>query len=168
MAWLDITDCGISSVPAREGIYSLRSTGWTSTVTGRLLSATGHVHDGGIETIILKNGEPICTSVQIYGGKPGFTTPGGEHDHGHGDGDGDGTVAHISGAGVCTDFGTVEVGDELVVVANYNTTAHPLDVGHDGEPHPVMGISRVSLSFFFFLSLSSQYCRPGVCLYAFR
>lgn len=151
MAWLDITDCGLSSVPAQEGVFELRSSGWKSTVAGRLLSTTGHVHDGGVDTVIYKNGEPICTSVQVYGGKPGFTAPGGghgEHDDGHGG------VEHISGSGLCSDFGTVEVGDELVIVANYNTTAHPLDMGHDGEPHDVMGISRVSYSFSLSLPLS--------------
>lgn len=163
MAWLDITDCGLSSVPAQEGVFELRSKGWKSTVAGRLLSATGHVHDGGVDTVIYKNGEPVCTSVQVYGGKPGFTAPGGGHG-GHDDGhdDGHGGTDHISGAGVCEDFGTVEVGDELVVAANYNTTAHPLDMGHDGEPHDIMGISRVSFSLHththtHILSLSSFY-----------
>ena len=151
MAWLDITDCGISSVPAQEGVFELRSTGWTSTVSGRLLEATGHVHDGGVDTVIYKNGEPICTSVQVYGHKPEFIAGG--HGDGHDDGHGEG-VPHISGAGVCIDFGTVEVGDELVIVANYNTTAHPLDMGHDGEAHPVMGISRVSFSCPFIFNYS--------------
>jgi hypothetical protein len=47
----------------------------------------------------------------------------------------DGTAANV-------DIG-VRVSDTLTVVTRYNTTVHPPVPGHDGNPHPIMGISRV-------------------------
>ncbi|PGG95888.1 hypothetical protein AJ79_09825 [Helicocarpus griseus UAMH5409] len=149
MAWLDITDCGVSAVPAQQGQFELRSDGWKSTVNGRLLSASGHVHNGGVNTTIWLNGEPICTSRQVYGRTPEFIAPphGG---HGGDEGD-DGGHEHgaegkpsISDAETCVDFGDVKVGDELVVSAYYDTDKYPLDEAHDGEGfESIMGISRV-------------------------
>ncbi|KAL1955726.1 hypothetical protein VTO42DRAFT_8124 [Malbranchea cinnamomea] len=150
MAWLDITGCGLSSYPAKEGQYEIRGPVWKSTVNGRLLSASGHVHNGGINTTIWKNGEPVCVSRQIYGRTPDFIAP--PHDHGGGDGDGDHDHDHgngegkpsISDAEMCVDFGEVKVGDELLVSAYYDTDKYPLDPSHDGDGfEPIMGISRV-------------------------
>ncbi|KAI5856026.1 hypothetical protein BZA05DRAFT_434459 [Tricharina praecox] len=144
-AWLDVGNCGGSDVPAKEGVFELKSNGWRSTVAGRLLFASGHVHDGGHETAILLNGKEICVSRQLYGMKPGYTVPegglpgGSGHDDG---GHGHEASKHISTSGICKDYGTVNVGDTLTVVARYNTTMHPLMPGHDGTPHPIMGISR--------------------------
>lgn len=74
MAWLDVTgNCGISYVKARNGKFDLQNSGWRSTVSGRLLSATGHVHDGGAVVKLYKNGQAICTSDQIYGRRVGYT-----------------------------------------------------------------------------------------------
>jgi hypothetical protein len=69
MAWLDITGCGAGDYPARSGVYEVKSRPWKSTVSGRLLSATGHEHDGGHETVIYKNGQVVCSSAQLYGRK---------------------------------------------------------------------------------------------------
>jgi hypothetical protein len=69
MAWLDITNCGGSDYPAKIGVYEVKSKPWKATFSGKLLSATGHEHDGGHETIIYKNGQIVCSSAQLYGRK---------------------------------------------------------------------------------------------------
>ena len=132
MAWLDITGCGLSNVPAREGQYEIRGPAWKSTVNGRLLSASGHVHNGGVNTTIWLNGDPVCVSRQVYGRTPEFIAPphdghGGhssrarhDDDPGHGEG-----KASISDAEICTDFGEIKEGDELLVSAYYDTGMFP-------------------------------------------
>jgi len=119
MAWLDITGCGISSEAASKGIYERKQElGWTSNLEGRLLYATGHVHDGGVKTTIYRrrNGQvkDICESHAQYGGRVGYTGLDG--------------MEHISKMSYC-DFAkddTLKRGDVLFVGASYNTTAHML------------------------------------------
>jgi len=138
MAWLDVTGCGVSDTPARVGNYELKSPGWRATYSGRLLSATGHTHDGGHEVTIYKNGQAVCKSLQIYGRKPAFIggmdmpgMPGMK-------------MTHISDTGSCVDFGDIKPGDSLVVGARYNTSAHPLNKNMNGRGNaPIMGISQV-------------------------
>ncbi|KAK2736689.1 hypothetical protein FQN55_001540 [Onygenales sp. PD_40] len=152
VAWLDVTgNCPISYVPAKEGSYELKSRGWRSTISGRLLFAYGHEHSGGTNTTIYLNGEPVCVSQMQYGmvGMPG------------GDGGDMGGMPGMNmtrrntrrqmdmpesliGATRCVDFGELKRGDELVIGAGYDTSKHPLDQETDGSgPMPVMGISRV-------------------------
>jgi len=137
MAWLDVTgDCGISYVAPREGKYTLTNgpNQWKSTVSGSLLSATGHVHDGGIVVNIKKNGEQICSSPQIYGRRNGYVeSADGQNPD----------LAHISNTGSCMDFGTVKKGDTMVIDAVYDTTAHPLNKMMDGSLQEIMGITQV-------------------------
>src|ERR1700761_5707882 len=61
--WLDIGGCGSSSFPAFEkASFEYHSPGWKSKVTGRILLIISHIHDGGINNEIRKNGEVICDS----------------------------------------------------------------------------------------------------------
>jgi hypothetical protein len=61
--WLDIGGCGSSSFPALEkGTFEYSSPGWTSSTTGGITLAISHLHDGGTNTGILKNGKVICDS----------------------------------------------------------------------------------------------------------
>ncbi|KAF1815741.1 hypothetical protein P152DRAFT_471140 [Eremomyces bilateralis CBS 781.70] len=135
MAWLDVTgNCGTSSVKPRNGQYDLQNSGWTSSVSGRLLSATGHVHDGGKVVKLYKNGEVICTSDQIYGRRVGYTEGQDAMNPG---------LTHISDTTSCIDFGDVRSGDKLKIVATYDTEAHALNKMMDGEEQEIMGISQV-------------------------
>lgn len=135
VAWLDVTgNCGISYAPAKDGQFDLKSSGWTSTVSGRLLFAYGHEHSGGASTTVIQNGEPVCTSVMQYG-MVGNGSMGGMSD----------MPESLTGSTACKDFGSVKAGDRLVIDAKYDTDKHPLDQEMDGSgPMPVMGISRVS------------------------
>lgn len=97
------------------------SPGWKSTVNGRLLGASGHEHNGGVNTTIFKNGDPICVSRQAYGSTPEFISPEG--------------TASISDAEMCVDFGDVAVGDELVISAYYDGGMLLFPQRHRGALH---------------------------------
>lgn len=84
-----------------------------------------------------KNGQQICNSEQLYGMTSAYQEAEGSGHAGHGAAAGGATMQHISNSGLCADFGTVAVGDELVAVSAYNTTRYPLQI-HNGEAHPVM------------------------------
>lgn len=142
VAWLDVAGCmSGSTIKAREGVYDVKSTPWRSTVSGPMLYATGHVHDGGIYTTIEHNGKTVCKSDQLYGRSPEYVSSGG----GHGGHKKRATTVHISDSGVCLNFGQLKQGDSLVVTAHYDTNKRPLMDGHDGGKEPIMGISRVRL-----------------------
>jgi hypothetical protein len=71
--WMDVDNCGDSQfgVPKGESVTKWR---WKSNLTGRIVGAGGHVHDGGI-SITLSNqtrGARMCTSHAGYGTKPEF------------------------------------------------------------------------------------------------
>jgi hypothetical protein len=86
---------------------------WTSNVTGRVLTAAGHVHDGGIKTVLSNEttGRHLCTSWASYGTKPQSM----------------GTVDSMS---VCTwdRLGTVRVGEVLALDTYYQMQEPRSDV----------------------------------------
>ncbi|MGH8998542.1 MAG: hypothetical protein ACRDY7_04040 [Acidimicrobiia bacterium] len=71
--WMDENNCGSStySVPAGE---SNKVATWTSDRTGRFVFAGGHVHDGGLRTVLANEstGEQMCTSYAGYGTNPAY------------------------------------------------------------------------------------------------
>jgi hypothetical protein len=71
--WLDVDNCGDSEFAVPKG-RSVTSWKWKSNMTGRIVAAGGHVHDGGI-AITLSNATQkarMCTSVAGYGTKPQY------------------------------------------------------------------------------------------------
>ncbi|RDI85797.1 hypothetical protein Vi05172_g3971 [Venturia inaequalis] len=74
--YLDVTgNCGIAYVPARDGNFTLtNSPGYASDISGKLLSATGHGHDGVTTVNVKLGGKAICESAQLYAGRPGYTS----------------------------------------------------------------------------------------------
>jgi len=151
MVWNDIAGCiSTSEVPARQGVYSLTSRPWRATKNYKLLSATGHEHDGGTMVTVFKNGRPICESAQMYGRRPGYTESsmsgmGGMGGMGGGMG-GSMAMSHISDTGSCVDFGNLMMGETLTIKADYDTNAHPLMKRMSGVGNePIMGILQVYL-----------------------
>lgn len=71
--WVDINNCRTSeySVPAGP---SSQHWSWKSTITGRIVSAGGHVHTGGVRTVLTNatTGRHVCTSWAGYGKKPAY------------------------------------------------------------------------------------------------
>jgi hypothetical protein len=71
--WLDEDDCQDSQYSIPSGA-STTSWDWTSSLTGRVVFAAGHVHNWG-RSIALTNtstGEKMCKSVAGYGTKPEY------------------------------------------------------------------------------------------------
>jgi hypothetical protein len=118
--------------PAKNGVYEVKSQAWKSTVSRKLLCATGHEHDAGTEVVIYKNGSPLCTSKQIYGQNPAWV--GGMEGM---------KMAHICDTDSCVGFGAVKVGDTLHIGAKNNTSAYPLNKEISGVGNaPIMAFAR--------------------------
>lgn len=141
--WMDITGCGVSSAPAKKGVYQYTSPEWTSNVNGEFKQAAGHVHDGGTDVQIFKNGKPVCVSKMLYGHRrTGYgPMPMGEMSKNM-DMQEDQPNVHISDAGICYNFGTIKVGDKMQLTAYYDGTLHP-QMKRKGGLDPIMGISIV-------------------------
>jgi stress up-regulated protein Nod 19 len=110
--WLDVDNCGDSQfgVPKGESVTKWK---WKSTMTGRIVAAGGHVHDGGI-SITLSNptrGTRMCTSHASYGTKPQFM----------------GAIERMS---ICPHdrIGVVKAGEYLEIDAYYNALRPAGDV----------------------------------------
>jgi stress up-regulated protein Nod 19 len=71
--WLDEDNCADSAYPVAAG-PSNKVWRWTSTLTGRVILAGGHVHNGGIKVVFGNEttGEHLCTSYAGYGTNPAF------------------------------------------------------------------------------------------------
>ena len=71
--WLDENNCKDSAYPVVAG-PSDKVWKWTSTLTGRVLLAGGHVHNGGIKIDFANEttGQHLCTSYAGYGTKPAY------------------------------------------------------------------------------------------------
>jgi hypothetical protein len=110
--WLDEGGCGSSQYAVPAG-RSDRIWRWTSTVTGRVLFAGGHVHNGGIKIDFANEttGQHLCTSYAGYGTRPGY-------------------MNNISSMTTCSwdRLGTVRKGEVLSVDAFYDPPDPQSDV----------------------------------------
>jgi hypothetical protein len=130
--WLDVTNCGVSDVPAQLGKYQYSSKEWESKADGQIVMALGHVHDGGLNVEVRQNGRIICDSKQLYSTRGGFGSPpmsaGGEDE------------SHISDAGICRAMGPIRKGDKMKITAYYDSNLHK-ESSMDGKLDSVMGIA---------------------------
>lgn len=103
--WLDMANCSLSTYPIPAGPTN-SVWRWTSNITGRVVAAGGHVHNGGVKTVLSNEttGEHICTSVAGYGTKPQFQ----------------GTIESMSTC-IHDRIGTVRAGDVLALDTHYNS-----------------------------------------------
>jgi len=142
MYWLTIGEPA-----AKKGQFKFNTLPSVSTVTGSLLYAIGHMHDGGTDMRLFVSGQLVCKSIMHYNARPGYIPPGGaakgEHHkrQSHG-GHGGASAMHISDPGACTDFGTIKSGDRLTAEAWYDADKYGLMV-HNGKPESLMGNMRV-------------------------
>jgi hypothetical protein len=100
-----------------------------STVSGKLISVFGHVHDGGAAVVQYINGKPVCTSNQYYATKPGYQEA--EDPKAVSTSITKSAYKHVSQASSCVDVGTVNKGDLITIGAKYNT--------------PVLGLNNMSV-----------------------
>ena len=118
--WLDLTGCGNADVDVKSTIekFEYRTPDWISSVDGIMVDVGGHMHDGGLNMTMYRNGEPLCDSMQLY--------------------DNQAAEQHIVAAGICKDAGRVKNGDVFWADAKYDPNIHPLMM-HKGNPDPVIG-----------------------------
>lgn len=118
--WLDENNCRDSEFDVPAGPTS-KHWSWTSPVSGRIVAGGGHVHTGGVRTVLtnVTTGQHICTSWAGYGHKPAYM----------------GTIESMS---YCAwdALGLIHKGDTLDLQADYNSA----------EPVPeAMGIMVMAL-----------------------
>jgi hypothetical protein len=109
--WFDQNNCSTSTfaIPAgpSESVWT-----WQSPVTGRFVAAGGHVHDGGVKTVLSNQStsRQICSSVAGYGSKPAY-------------------MGSIESMSVCSwdRLGTVRAGERLALTTHYNSSAPQSD-----------------------------------------
>lgn len=138
--WLDIDNCADSQYPTAGGYEDIHWS-WTSNISGKIVSAGGHVHDGGISiaTVNATTGANICTSVAGYGAgssfAPGLGTgadvnhpvshnsivPGEPAYLGH--------IEDMTQCGSLSGVGNIAVGDVIDLHTQYNGTGDPGDMG---------------------------------------
>ena len=110
--WLDENNCSTSTYTIPAG-PSNRVWTWTSTITGRVVTAGGHVHDGGVETMLTDQttGQHICTSQAGYGTKAAY-------------------MGSVESMTTCSHdrIGTVHAGDVLALDTYYNSPVPKTDV----------------------------------------
>jgi hypothetical protein len=142
--WLDAAQCGTSETPAKTGVYQVSSVPWRFTVAGRVVLGGGHLHDGGTNLTIDRNGQTVCDSVATYGGPAG-----GGMDHGGGGmnhgGMNPGGGQHIIAMSPCPFDLTFDVGDMITIHGHYDDVKHP-QMNHDGALHSVMAIAILYLA----------------------
>jgi len=138
MYWLTIGE-----PRAKTGQYKFTTMATTSSVTGSLLYAIGHMHDGGTNMQLFVSGKMVCKSVMHYNARTGYN-PGGhklrKRQHG---GHGNDGAMHISDPGACTDFGEVKAGDRLTAEAWYDADKYGLMKNPQGKNENLMGNMRV-------------------------
>jgi len=105
--WLDENNCRDSEYDAPAGPTAKHWT-WTSPVSGRIVSGGGHVHTGGVRTVLTNTttGQHICTSWAGYGRKPAY-------------------MGEIESMSYCAwdTLGVVHAGDVLDLEADYDSAA---------------------------------------------
>ncbi|MFN2557762.1 MAG: hypothetical protein ABR592_13025, partial [Nitriliruptorales bacterium] len=113
--WLDVDNCRDSQYSAPAG-PSRTQWRWTSARTGRLISAAGHLHDGGVKAVLTNHssGRTVCTSFAAYGRNPAYR----------------GSIESMSACNWDA-IGTVHAGEVLTLDSYYNLPA---------PRHDVMGI----------------------------
>ncbi len=110
--WMDIDNCGDSQYAVPKG-QSKQLWTWTSSITGRVLTTGGHVHNGGVKTILTNEStkQQMCTSVAGYGTKSEYMN----------------TIESMSTC-VWDRIGVVRKGEKLGIWAYYNSSAAQTDV----------------------------------------
>lgn len=160
--WLDIDgSCSTraSEVPVPENgnvkVFSLSMTPpWKATFSAdTILSVGSHLHDGGDNLLVTRNGVTVCDGVARYGETEGYVSTS-VHEHSAIAGGGAGghgvqqrhttRTPHVSSISSCSLVGSqkVQVGDEWSVRANYNLTKYT-PASHGDGLAPIMGISMI-------------------------
>jgi hypothetical protein len=131
--WLDIGGCHSEMpVPSKNNKFELVSPVWTSPINGRVVTVVSHLHDGGVNLRLQKDGQDVCVSEAEYGS---VSRSEGHHYAKE--------KSHITRMFECYDVGNMSIGEEWTVKARYDLEKHEPMLNGYGEPEPVMGIAMV-------------------------
>lgn len=132
-AYIDMAGCGGTYFSPKQGQMALKSFIWGSNIEGEILFTHGHVHEGGLNTVLWLNEQPICTSYNIYGRTPQSIDPSGKQ--------------HISDVSVCTNLGKIGRGDLVHITSVYDSVQHAFDeaMPKNGFEY-IMAINNVRLT----------------------
>ncbi|KAF1811598.1 hypothetical protein P152DRAFT_483041 [Eremomyces bilateralis CBS 781.70] len=138
-ALLSVTGCGADPIAtSKDGPASTKSKKWGILSDGYIVSAKGHLHDGGDKMVLFLNDKEVCTSEAIYGGAGGTTTINGKE------------WEMLNGMSQCSNSIAVKAGDYISMEAFYDLAKHPLredqgGAGHDdGHSLGIMGMFSLS------------------------
>jgi len=133
---------------------------WTSLQNGVILSTGGHMHDGGVNTMIFHNKDKICDSLPHYSfaKKTNSTSASGGHSHGKtrkrqmGGAALDGSnvdIAHIERQDPCIFPSGIPIkkGDTAHLAVDYDFKKYPGMKNKKGELDEVMGIVGMLVAF---------------------
>jgi hypothetical protein len=100
------------------------------------------IRQGGLNTVLWLNEQPICTSSNIYGRTAQSVDPLGKQ--------------HISDVSVCTNLGKIGKGDLVHITSVYDSVQHAFD---DAMPKNgfeyIMAINNVRMTRAFWLVLTA-------------
>jgi hypothetical protein len=140
VVWLDVQQCGTSEVvsPHKDNVFSIGSD-WTSDVSGEILGAGGHLHDGGSHLTLSMDGKKLCSSDAYYGETKEYVAPSDGHSA-------HGGIAHISTMSPCLgfiDFANVSLksGQNWRLEAYYDYNKHRPSMHGNGGFDKLMGIA---------------------------
>jgi hypothetical protein len=130
--WLEVGHCEDEPFSVPKGATSIdrSSKPWIATISGYVLAAGGHLHDGGTHLEITRNGKVVCNTYATY---MDDYIHGMEKRHGLG-------MDHILKVSACAGLGRMEKGDKWGVTGYYNFTSHPPMLLQSGEVEDVMGV----------------------------
>jgi hypothetical protein len=143
--WFDVDQCGVSDVRAKSSnSYVLNARTWHANFNGKVVGMAGHLHDGGINLVVSRNGAQVCDSKATYGGSPEYISPSMKMGGTLGIGGNDNK--HISHMTSCytTDkhsLGKVAPGQSWNLKAWYDYHKAPGMPTDSGKPSDVMAIS---------------------------
>jgi hypothetical protein len=127
--WIDLNQCGKKDVTTGnldaasrplKNVFTETTADWTSQYDGDMVFVSGHLHDGGTNSLIYKNDKLLCDSVTSYGGSAAYiqnTTMAGMS--------GMAADEHISGDTSCSNMGPIVKGDKFHLSVNYDFNKHP-------------------------------------------
>jgi hypothetical protein len=147
--WLDVFQCGLSDVKPKseEGKFKYEYS-WTSNVNGEILGVDTHLHDGGLNVDIRRNGRSICNSISKYGESEKYRSKAMEMESG-----GKGSkmmtmptnTEHISSQSACYyeshNLGHLKKGDKLAMTGFYDYKEHAGMPKNNGKQSDVMVIA---------------------------
>ena len=74
--FIDIGGCpGYDLAAHADTTFDYTSSPWTSTVSGKITTFAGHLHDSGVNIDILRNNQSVCNDVASYGHTPEYVSP---------------------------------------------------------------------------------------------